>query len=58
MIDTHVRLGEELADAARLGAGLPESISLAALVRYCLAKVAGWPEPAAHGAARSPGKAG
>ena len=52
MADTHIRVDESLADAAREAVGLPH-ITLPALVRLALAKLAGWPDAAAATIARS-----
>ena len=48
MDDLHVRVPESLSEAARERAALPPGPGPAALVRYALAKLAGWPEPAAR----------
>jgi hypothetical protein len=57
MIDAHVRLDPSLAEHARQAAGVGP-VSVAALVRYALARLANWPDEAARTIARIPGDAG
>jgi hypothetical protein len=45
-----VRVDDPLLSAARDGSGLPAGASPTELVRFALAKLAGWPDP--HAAAR------
>lgn len=56
--DVHIRVDDQLADAARRGAGLPADVGLAAVIRLALAKLAGWPDAAASYAARISREAG
>jgi hypothetical protein len=56
VLTIRARVPESLADAAGKRAGLPPGVPRAALVRKCLAIVAGWPTEAAEAVAvlRSP----
>ena len=51
MIRARVWIDDSLADDARQAAGLG-SVSLPRLIRYALAKLAGWPDSAARAVAR------
>ena len=50
--DTHVRLSRQMVEAARGKAGLPAGSGTAQVIRYAVAKLAGWPEDAAQAMAR------
>jgi hypothetical protein len=49
-----VRYDSALIESARRGAQLPPETGFSALVRYALAKLAGWPEDASRAVARIP----
>lgn len=50
--DTHVRLPRQLVDAARDNARLSAGSGTAQVIRYAVAKLAGWPDDAARTIAR------
>jgi hypothetical protein len=52
MAETHLRVPDALAEAARQKAGLPRWAGTAALARYALARLAGWNREAALSVAR------
>lgn len=52
---TSVKLDPSLTDAARRAAGLPADTGITALIRYALARLAGWPEDAARAVGRIQG---
>lgn len=52
MADLHVRVDDALVEAARRRAPLPEDMSRAAVVRFAMAQLAGWPRDRAQQAAR------